>query len=223
MIKEFPLISQQIQNIKIEELEKPYKKIYVKFGICENCGETFRYLKKVSPPRKYCFECSCKINYNSKYYKEKYGKDEKYTEMMRRNSRKSVNKFYHKNSKRLQKERMEIIKSNPEMYLKERLRSSVKSMFRIYIKTGKIMSSIKYGINYSELVESLKPFPEDLSKYHIDHIRPLCSFKLLNEDGTQNFEEIKKAFSPENLRWLLKEENIKKNAQDRLLSINRLK
>lgn len=85
------------------------------------------------------------------------------------------------------------------------------------------MSSIKYGIDYYSIVESLKPFPSDLSKYHIDHIKPLCSFKLLNEDGTQNFEEIKKAFAPANLRWLLKEENIKKNAQDRLLSVNKQK
>ena len=81
------------------------------------------------------------------------------------------------------------------------------------------MSSKKYGIDYKEIIEHLKPFPEDLSKYHIDHIIPLCSFRFINEDDSINFEEIKKAFAPENHQWLLKEENLRKIKEDRKLSI----
>ena len=86
-------------------------------------------------------------------------------------------------------------------------------MFRKYIKEKKVMSSRKYGINYQLIIEHLKPFPEDISKYHIDHIRPLCSFQFVKEDGLTNLEEVKKAFAPENLQWLTAKENISKGGK----------
>jgi hypothetical protein len=55
--------------------------------------------------------------------------------------------------------------------------------------------------------------PKSRSKYHIDHIRPLCSFTFVNEDGTENIEQIQEAFRPENHQWLLAEENLKKNGK----------
>ena len=76
-----------------------------------------------------------------------------------------------------------------------------------YSTTGKIHSSNKYGINYSKIILYLSPFPKDISKYHIDHKIPLCSFNL------ENPEEIKKAFAPENHQWLLAEENLKKGGR----------
>lgn len=75
------------------------------------------------------------------------------------------------------------------------------------------MSSKRYGINYQKIIEHLKPFPEDLSKYHIDHIRPLCSFQFINLDGSTNLDEVKKAFSPENHQWLTVQENLRKHAK----------
>ncbi len=52
----------------------------------------------------------------------------------------------------------------------------------------------------------MKTLPEDFDskKYHIDHIKPLCSFNL--EDS----EELKKATSAENHQWLLANENLSK-------------
>jgi len=44
--------------------------------------------------------------------------------------------------------------------------------------------------------------------YVIDHIRPLCSFDLTDP------EQVKIAFSPENHRWLLAEENARKVSSD---------
>lgn len=87
----------------------------------------------------------------------------------------------------------------------DRLRRSLNHAFTKYTKTGKIMSSKKYGIDWDKVIESLKPFPKDIKDYEIDHIKPLHSFNL--EDNI----EIKKAFDPSNLQWLTIEENRSKN------------
>lgn len=89
----------------------------------------------------------------------------------------------------------------------DRLRRSLNHAFTKYTKTGKIMSSKKYGIDWNKVIESLKPFPKDIKDYEIDHIRPLHSFNL--EDS----KEIKKAFDPSNIRWLTIEENRSKNGK----------
>ena len=95
-----------------------------------------------------------------------------------------------------------------------RLRSLVYSALKHYTKTGKVMKSRMYGIDYKAIIEYLKPFPEDLSKYHIDHIKPLCSFNFVNPNGSTNLEELKKAFAPKNHQWLLAHDNLKKISQD---------
>ncbi len=91
--------------------------------------------------------------------------------------------------------------------IRRRLREAITK----YTKEGKIMSSNKYGINFKKIIKHLKPFPADTSKYHIDHIKPLASFNFVNEDGTQNLEEIQKAFTPENHQWLLIKDNLMKS------------
>ena len=92
-------------------------------------------------------------------------------------------------------------KIDEEYAIKDRLRRSLNHALTKYSKTGKIMSSKKYGINWEEVIESLKPFPNNITNYEIDHIVPLHKFNL------NNIEEIKKAFSPLNLQWLTMEEN----------------
>jgi len=73
---------------------------------------------------------------------------------------------------------------------------------------GKQFFSKKYGIDYKKIIEHLKPFPEDISKYHIDHIKPLCSFDLTNS------EEILKAFAPGNHQWLSEKEHLEKSISE---------
>lgn len=90
--------------------------------------------------------------------------------------------------------------------LRSRLRALFLNALKRYTQEGKISNSDKYGIDYKSIIEHLKPFPEDLSKYHIDHIKPICLFDLTNS------EEIKKAFAPENHQWLTIEENLKKGS-----------
>lgn len=89
----------------------------------------------------------------------------------------------------------------------DRLRRSLNHALTKYSETGKIRSSKKYGINWQEIIESLKPFPEDLKNFEIDHIIPLYIFDLTNN------EEVKKEFSSSNLQWLTRKENRRKSGK----------
>lgn len=85
------------------------------------------------------------------------------------------------------------------------LRCLLSNAFKLYSKTGKIMSSKKYGIDYKAIIEHLKPFPPNIKEYHIDHIIPLSLFDFNNPI------HIKKAFLPHNHQWLKIKDNLEKN------------
>lgn len=89
----------------------------------------------------------------------------------------------------------------------DRLRRSLNHALTKYSKYGKIMSSKKYGIDWESIINHLKPFPNNLKEFEIDHIIPLCKFNLTNP------EEIERAFSPNNLQWLTREENRRKGGR----------
>ena len=91
--------------------------------------------------------------------------------------------------------------------VKINLRSRFKNALYHYSKTGKLLSSKQCGIDYYKIMEHLKPFPNNIKDYHIDHIKPLCSFDF------NDIEQIKIAFAPENHQWLTKEENMKKGGR----------
>ncbi len=98
-------------------------------------------------------------------------------------------------------------KIDKEYAIIDRLRRSLNHAMSKYSKTGKIMKSKKYGLDWKKIINSLKPFPENIKSYEIDHIKPLHTFNL------ENKEEIKKAFDPSNLQWLTIEENRKKSGK----------
>lgn len=116
-------------------------------------------------------------------------------------------KYYQRIKKERNAKIRERKKTDKDFAIKIRLRHLLRHTFKYYTKTGKMWSSSKYGIDYTGMIESLKPFPKDISNYQIDHIKPLCSFNFINKDGSTNLEEIKKAFAPENLQWLTAYEN----------------
>ncbi len=116
-----------------------------------------------------------------------------YAKKWKRENRERINKYI--------KERKKLDK---DFLIRCRLAKQLRTVLQNYTEKGKIMSSKKYGINWSEVVYGLKPFPKDISKYHIDHIRPVVSFDLTDT------KQVKIAFSPQNLQWLTKEENLKK-------------
>lgn len=89
----------------------------------------------------------------------------------------------------------------------DRLRRSLNHALTKYSKTGKIMDSKKYGIEWEKVIKGLEPFPEDIKKFEIDHKIPLHIFNL------EKIEEVKKAFDPSNLQWLTMEDNRKKGGK----------
>ena len=103
--------------------------------------------------------------------------------------------------------RKKYLKENPYARIPGRLRTLLGHALRKYTNAGKYKSSKKYGVDYKKIIEHLKPFPEDISKYHIDHIKPLCSFDLTKQ------EEVEKAFAPENHQWLLAHDNLVKSGK----------
>lgn len=97
--------------------------------------------------------------------------------------------------------------NNPNFAVADRLRRSLNHALTKYSNTGKMMSSKKYGIDWNEIISSLKPFPKKMQNYEIDHKIPLHTFNLTD------IKEVKKAFSPENLQWLTKYENRSKGGR----------
>lgn len=63
----------------------------------------------------------------------------------------------------------------------------------------------RYGVDFEAIINKLKPIPEDISNLQIDHIIPLSKFDFKKK------EDIKKAFSPKNIRLITKEENLRKS------------
>ena len=138
-----------------------------------------------------------KKEYDIKYNKENKDRIKKQQKKYQENNRENINKHQIEYLKK--KYRGDLI-----FKMKNRLRRLLRGSLIQYSKTGKIMSSKEYGINYKEIIESLKPFPKDIENYHIDHIIPLSWFNFNDP------KEIKWAFAPENHQWLTIEENTKK-------------
>lgn len=82
------------------------------------------------------------------------------------------------------------------------LRTHFYKAMSLYSKTGKIMKSRKYSINYKAIIKHLGDKPVDGNIYEADHIIPLS---LFNHNDP---EQIKKAWAPSNFQWLTKEINM---------------
>ncbi len=61
-----------------------------------------------------------------------------------------------------------------------------------------------YGVNFEKITMKLRPLPKDIKNYEIDHIIPLSKFDFTKKG------DIKKAYSPSNIRLILSQENRKK-------------
>jgi len=147
-----------------------------------------------------------KKSYNDWYAKNKH---KKYLSNKNNpNTKINWKKWYLKNKDKKIKDAKERRINNPNLIIKSRLRSCFRCALCRYLKINRLSAkSKKYGINYQLIIEHLKPFPKDISKYHVDHIKPLCSFNFTIP------EQIRIAFSPENHQWLLAEENLRKSGK----------
>lgn len=142
----------------------------------------------------------------NEYYK-KYNQKPEFKKMRKKNKQKPE---CQKRRREYEREYCKI----PYINIKRRLKFCVRSAINRYTKNGKIMNTKLYGINIKAIIKQLKPFPKDLSQYHIDHIKPLCSFNFINGDGTTNLREIKIAFAPKNHQWLTVQENLSKGRRE---------
>ena len=171
-------------------------------------------------------EVNKKINKYAKEYKKRpevkkrmkeYAKEYRKEYFKRDYVKKRVKEYY--NRPEMKKRKLQRYKKwckkkyyeDKEYNITIRLRSKVNRAFNNYIKTKKIWKSKEYGIDYKKIIKHLQPFPEDISLYHIDHIKPLSLFNFINSDDTINYEEIQKAFKPSNHQWMLIKDNIIKS------------
>jgi hypothetical protein len=108
-----------------------------------------------------------------------------------------------------------------KIYIKNKMQEDTQFKLQFYIRKSltdafrkrsivKVGSNNKYGIDFKKIVKYLiRTMPKDFNerKYHIDHIRPLCSFDLNDPN------QVREAFEVSNLRWLLAHDNISKGGK----------
>lgn len=102
-----------------------------------------------------------------------------------------------------------------------KLKNIISHQIRDGLKENKTFKTFEL-LNYTseDLIKHLESLFQDgmnwdnygLNGWHIDHIKPIASFNLINEDGTQNLEEIKKCWSLDNLQPLWAKDNIIKSS-----------
>jgi len=116
--------------------------------------------------------------------------------------------YYLKNKKRIQAYD-KVYSRTEKRVVAQRLRHLLRYALKTFTTSGKVVSSKVLGIDIKNLVESIGscPKPERISGYHIDHKIPLCYFDLNNP------EQVRIAFSSDNLQWLPAEENLKKGTR----------
>lgn len=175
------------------------------------------YDKKNSYSKKYYKKNKEKIFVNQKkYYSQESAKEKrricanKNYALNKLKGKYSNKKYKQKRNKYLRDYTKHRRDTEKEYRIKELLRNRLFCALRDYTRWGKIIGSKKYGIDYDAIIKKLKPFPENIQNFHIEHIKPLCSFTFINQDGSQNLDSIKEAFKPENHRWLtIKQHKIK--------------
>lgn len=166
-------------------------------------------------------------NYISKQQREYYLKNKKQILSKQKNRDKKNNYKYSKDYYyRNPKKRMEQynlrnksrIKTDIGYRIKIRLSYRIRSVLNGWIKTDTTQNLIGCSIVFlrKHLESQFKPGMswENYGKWHIDHIRPCCSFNLC--DPTEQ----KECFHWSNLRPLWSKENVLKAVQDKKLSIN---
>ncbi len=192
---------------------------------CIICGDKFiqKHMYHKICGKKECVKENWRRYWNGRYdgdFKEKYKshrvedyeKDPDYHREMSHES-------YLKNKDKIRKSHLEYVKdkyrTDESFRIRMLLTNSLREVVRNYIKTGKVVRRLeKYGIDWAGIVNQLKPFPKNRSKYDVDHIIPLSKFDFTDID------QVHIAFAPENHRWLLKKDNLKRNRKIKEISFS---
>ncbi len=183
--------------------------------ICVICGDKYiqKHSRQITCGKESCIIERRRINGRNDWHKrikhhsirkrKSYDKDST-------KQREGSKKHYEENKELRAKqslERYHVRYKTDEGYRMRRLLGvALGYVIRHYIKTGKIANPMKkYYINWKGIVKQLSPFPKNRSKYHVDHIIPLFKFDLTD------FQQIHIAFAPENHRWMLAKDNLKRS------------
>ena len=166
---------------------------------------------------KICADC-WEPKFVNKFAKDKYQKDGFQSRC--RKCDKERQKIYNKeNKKRLNAQRLEYrtnrFKNDASFNLITKTRGRIYSALKVKTKKKKERTIEYLGCNcnfYKDYIESLFTVGMTWEKYlngeiHIDHITPISSFKVLNE------EELKQAFHYTNTQPLWAKDNMKKGAK----------
>lgn len=122
-------------------------------------------------------------------------------------------KYYEENKEEVSKRHLDYVnkryREDESFRMRKQLGSALSAVVRHYIKTGKIRNPMRrFEIDWKGIIKVLSPMPKDRKKYQVDHIVQLWRFDL------SQIEQVRIAFAPENHRWLLKEDNQRRNRKE---------
>jgi len=194
-----------------------------KSGLCSKCSSEKWKLEHEEELKAY------RKDYRPKYYQKNKEREDKVNKKYRDDNPEKISEihskiydekkeYYKENSKKYYEEnkekRLEQTRINQNRRYREdenfrmrkKLGGALWKVIDHYIKTRKILNPCKkYGIDWKGIIEVLSPIPKNRGKYHVDHIIPLFKFDLTN------IEQIQIAFAPENHRWLLAKDNLRRD------------
>lgn len=174
--------------------------------------------------RAFCIDCN--KQQKKEYYLNNKDKILKQTKQYWKNNlqkhREWEKCWRHSNKEKILAKRKERIKKNPSI----KLRNTITRRILLTLKKSKVSKNNKttelLGADISVVKGWIEQqFTGDMSWenhgkiWHIDHIKPCCSFDLTIPE--QQFE----CFNYKNLRPLLKEDNLRKAAEDKRKSVNK--
>lgn len=153
-----------------------------------------------------------------KQYRKNNKKTKEYQKQYRKKNIEKAREYYKEYRKRY--ESKQIIKICQNRYFKKnnrininftikyKLRTRMRIIIRNYFNKGLLPNKVDKQINWKEVCEHLdKTKPDNWQEYHIDHIKPLCSYDLTNQ------EELRAANHYTNLQWLTPFENLSKGGR----------
>jgi hypothetical protein len=156
-----------------------------------------------------------RISKRKTYFKNKMKSDPEFA--IKRICRDRFCKFVKKNSDKYREVRRDRHNERMANEVEYGLRMSCRNRFSDFIRSkGGISFSKNVHMDYEKLKDHLerlfKPGMswENRGKWHIDHIRPLASFKYINDDGSINQDEIAASWDINNLQPLWDHENMSK-------------
>lgn len=191
-----------------------------KFGVtsmCKECdrlrGKKYYLNNKDNILKNHRFYRKQNPDYDTNYYKNNLAKKKKYVEEHKEEIQKSRRLYSKKNRKRLNKYMVDKRKTDIQFRLAERLRNHLRLTVKDNYKSVHTLELLGCSVDFlkkhleSQFKEGMNWSNYTYYGWHIDHIKPCCSFDLTK------LEEQRKCFHYSNLQPLWREENQRKGGR----------